>query len=188
MEGATKDGVGGFFKGFGKGLVGAVTKPVVGVFDFTNNITEGIRNTATPTDTNMIERVRYPRYIGTDGLLKPYSLREAIGQHWLKDVDGGKYMDDTYIAHCHVQNDERVAMLTTTRVMLIRTRKLSVEWQEPFTEIQTIKREPTGIAIYLRSMSWEPFLIISDKHSREDFFKKIEEAVIKYNSTRRPNQ
>ncbi|KAL7310459.1 Vacuolar protein sorting-associated protein 13 [Mucor circinelloides] len=188
MEGATKDGVGGFFKGFGKGLVGAVTKPVVGVFDFTSNVTEGIRNTTTPTDTNMIERVRYPRYIGTDGLLKPYSLREAIGQHWLKDVDGGKYMDDTYIAHCHVQNDERVAMLTTTRVMLIRTRKLSVEWQEPFTEIQTIKREPTGIAIYLRSMSWEPFLIISDKHSREDFFKKIEEAVIKYNSTRRPNQ
>lgn len=165
-----------------------MTKPAVGVFDFTSNITEGIRNTATPADTNMIERVRYPRYIGTDGLLKPYSLREAIGQHWLKDVDGGKYMDDTYIAHCHVQNDERVAMLTTNRVMLIRTRKLAVEWQEPFTEIQTIKREPTGIAIYLRSMSWEPFLIISDKHSREDFFKKIEEAVIKYNSTRRPNQ
>ncbi|KAI8644804.1 hypothetical protein BD408DRAFT_104972 [Parasitella parasitica] len=188
MEGATKDGVGGFLKGFGKGLVGAVTKPVVGVFDFTSNVTEGIRNTTTPTDTNMIERVRYPRYIGTDGLLKPYSLREAIGQHWLKDVDGGKYMDDTYIAHCHVQNDERVAMLTTTRVMLIHTRRLSVEWQEPFTEIQTIKREPTGIAIYLRSMSWEPFLIISDKHSREDFFKKIEEAVIKYNSTRRPDQ
>jgi vacuolar protein sorting-associated protein 13A/C len=157
------------------------------VFDFTSNVTEGIRNTATPTDTNMIERIRYPRYIGTDGLLKPYSLREAIGQHWLKDVDGGKYIDDTYIAHCHVQNDERVAMLTTNRVMLIRTRKLSVEWQEPFTEIQTIKREPTGIYIYLRSMSWEPFLIISDKHSREDFFKKIEEAVIKYNSTRRPN-
>lgn len=165
-----------------------MTKPAVGVFDFTSNVTEGIRNTTTANDTNMIERVRYPRYIGSDGLLKPYSLREAIGQHWLKDVDGGKYMNDTYIAHCHVQNDERVAMLTTNRVMLIRTRKLSVEWQEPFTEIQTIKREPTGIAIYLRSMSWEPFLIISDKHSREDFFKKIEEAVIKYNSTRRPDQ
>ncbi|KAI9273340.1 hypothetical protein EDC94DRAFT_192131 [Helicostylum pulchrum] len=187
MEGS-KEGVGGFFKGFGKGLVGAVTKPVVGVLDFTSNVTEGIRNTATPNDTNMIERVRFPRYIGPDGLLKPYSLREAIGQHWLKDVDGGKYINDTYIAHCHVQSDERVAMLTTNRVMLIRTRKLSVEWQEPFTEIQTIKREPTGIAIYLRSMSWEPFLIISDKYSREDFFKKIEEAVTKYNSTRRPNQ
>ncbi|KAI8385604.1 hypothetical protein BD560DRAFT_383802 [Blakeslea trispora] len=188
IEGASKEGVGGFIKGFGKGLVGVVTKPAVGVFDFTSNVTEGIRNTATPSDTNMIERVRFPRYIGPDGLLKPYSLREAIGQHWLKDVDGGKYINDVYIAHCHVQNDERVAMLTSNRVMLIRTRKLTVEWQEPFTDIQTIKREPTGIAIYLRSETKEPFLLISDKHSREDFFKKIEEAVIKYNLTRRPMQ
>ncbi|KAI8990033.1 hypothetical protein BDB01DRAFT_718047 [Pilobolus umbonatus] len=186
MEGASKNGVGGFFKGVGKGFVGVVTKPVVGVFDFTSNVTEGIRNTTTD-GTNMIERVRYPRYIGSDNILKPYSLREAIGQHWLKDVDGGKYSQDAYIAHCHVQNDERVAMLTSNRVMLIRTRKLSVEWQEPFTEIQTIKREPTGIAIYLRSMSREPFLIISDKYSREQFFKKIEEAVTKYNSSRRVN-
>ncbi|KAI8877271.1 DUF1162-domain-containing protein [Backusella circina FSU 941] len=186
VEGANKEGLGGFFKGVGKGLVGVVTKPAVGVLDLANNVTEGIRNTAT-SDTNMIDHIRYPRYIGPDGILKPYSLREAIGQHWLKDVDSGKYIQDTYIAHCHVQSDERVAMLTSNRLMLIRTRQLSVEWQEPFTEIQTIKREPTGIAIYLRSMSWEPFLIISDKTSREDFFKKIEEAVLKYNSARRPN-
>ncbi|CAO3674063.1 hypothetical protein G6F70_001780 [Rhizopus microsporus] len=185
VEGASKEGVGGFIKGFGKGLVGAVTKPAVGVFDFTSNISEGIRNTATPNDTNMIERARYPRYIGPDGILKPYSLRESIGQHWLKDVDGGKYMQDTYLAHCHVQNDERVAMLTNNRVMLIRTRRLAVEWQEPFSDIQTFKREPTGIIIYLRDQSPERFLIISDKHSREDFFKKIEGAVHKYNLTRR---
>ena len=114
----------------------------------------------------MIERARYPRYIGPDGILKPYSLRESIGQHWLKDVDGGKYMQDTYLAHCHVQNDERVAMLTNNRVMLIRTRRLAVEWQEPFSDIQTFKREPTGIIIYLRDQSPERFLIISDKHSR----------------------
>ncbi|KAI9480349.1 MAG: hypothetical protein EXX96DRAFT_521344 [Benjaminiella poitrasii] len=188
VEGAAKEGVGGFFRGFGKGLVGAVTKPAIGVLDFTNNVTQGIRATATPIDTNMIERVRYPRYIGTDGILKPYSLREAIGQHWLKDVDGGKYIEDSYISHCHVQSDERVAMLTNNRLMLIRTRNLAVEWQEPFTEIQTIKRQPTGIEIHLRNMSWLPFLLISDKHSREEFFKKIEEAVIKYNLTRRPPQ
>ncbi|KAI7902142.1 uncharacterized protein BX663DRAFT_436105 [Cokeromyces recurvatus] len=188
MEGATKEGVGGFFRGFGKGLVGAVTKPAIGFLDFTNNVTEGIRATTTPTDTNMIERVRYPRYISPEGTLTPYSSREAIGQYWLKDVEGGKYMDDTYLSHCHVQNDERVAMLTNHRLMLILTRKLVCEWQEPFTEIQTIKREPTGIAIYLRSRSWEPFLVISDKYNREEFFKKIEEAVIKYNSSRRPQQ
>ncbi|EIE88932.1 hypothetical protein RO3G_13643 [Rhizopus delemar RA 99-880] len=188
VEGASREGVGGFIRGVGKGFVGVVTKPVVGVFDFTSNISEGIRNTATPTDTNMIERSRYPRYIGPDGILKAYSLREAIGQHWLKDVDHGKYMQDIYLSHCHVQNDERVAMLTNHRVMLIRTRRLAVEWQEPFSEIQTFKREPTGIIIYLRQSSPERFLIISDKASREEFFKKIESAVRKYNLTRRPTE
>lgn len=185
MEGASREGVGGFLKGFGKGVVGVVTKPVVGVFDLTSNISEGIRNTTTLNDTNMIERTRYPRYIGPAGILKPYSLREAIGQHWLKDVDQGKYLQDLYLTHCHVQNDERVAMLTDHRVMLIRTRRLEVEWQEPFSEIQTFKREPTGIIIYLRQSSPERFLIISDKQSREEFFKKIEGAVRKYNLTRR---
>ncbi|KAI9283162.1 hypothetical protein BY458DRAFT_427893 [Sporodiniella umbellata] len=186
VEGASKDGVGGFLRGVGKGVVGAVTKPVVGVFDLTSNISEGIRNTTTMNETNMIERTRYPRYIGPSGILKPYLLREAIGQHWLKDVGQGKYGKDVYLAHCHVQNDERVAMLTDRRVMLVRTRRLAVEWQEPFSEIQTFKREPTGIIIYLRQSIPERFLIISDKQSREEFFKKIEGAVRKYNLTRRP--
>ncbi|KAI8384441.1 uncharacterized protein BYT42DRAFT_612143 [Radiomyces spectabilis] len=184
IEGATKEGVGGFFSGVGKGLMGAVTKPVVGVFDLASNVSEGIRNTTTPSDTNDIEPIRLPRFIDQDGILRPYSAKEAQGQSWLKDVDGGRYAQDAYIAHCYVQSNERVALLSSQRVMLIRTRRLSLEWQEPFTEIQTIKCEATGIAIYLRNMSQEPFLVIADKKAREWFFKKIEEAVIKYNAAR----
>ncbi|CAO3651068.1 unnamed protein product [Cunninghamella blakesleeana] len=184
IEGASKEGVGGFFAGVGKGLVGAVTKPVVGVFDLASNVTEGIRNTTTASDTNDIERIRFPRFIGESGVLKPYSTRESQGQYWLKDVNGGKYMEDNYISHCHLQQNDRVAMLTSNRLMLLRTQHLNVEWQEPFTNIQTIKCETTGIAIYLRSMSWEPFLIIPDRPTREWFFKKIEETVIQYNAAR----
>ncbi|OAD68026.1 hypothetical protein PHYBLDRAFT_57710 [Phycomyces blakesleeanus NRRL 1555(-)] len=186
IEGASKEGVSGFFTGFGKGLVGAVTKPVVGAFDLASNVTEGIRNSATPTDVNDIERIRYPRYIGNDGILKPYSTKEAQGQHWLREVDNGKYFQDSYIYHCHVQSDERVAMLTSNRVMLLRTRRLMVEWQEPFTEIDTIKCQSTGIAIKLVNDKWEPFLVIPDKKTRELLFRKIEEAVLKYNNVRRP--
>ncbi|CAO3587114.1 unnamed protein product [Absidia cylindrospora] len=78
IDGASREGVGGFFAGVGKGLVGAVTKPVVGVFDLASNVTEGIRNTTTPTDTNDIERIRHPRFIGDSGVLKVY-------------IKGGKY-------------------------------------------------------------------------------------------------
>ncbi|KAI9493351.1 hypothetical protein BDB00DRAFT_946102 [Zychaea mexicana] len=188
IAGARKGGVGGFATGMYKGILGAVAKPVGGVFDMASNVGQGIRNSTTPTDTNDIVRIRFPRYIGPDGILKPYSVREAQGQVWLKDVERGQYFNDVYIAHCPVQSgDERVAMLTSNRLMLIRTSRLAVEWQEPFTEIQTIKAESTGIAIYLRSMSWEPFLVIPDKTVREWFFKRIEEAVLKYNAKRRPS-
>ncbi|KAI7863658.1 hypothetical protein BDF14DRAFT_1733660 [Spinellus fusiger] len=186
IEGASKQGVSGFITGFGRGLVGAVTKPVVGAFDLASNVTEGIRNSTTSTDINDIERIRHPRYIGHDGILKPYSEKEAQGQYWLRESDNGKYFQDSYIIHCNIQDDERIAMLTSNRVMLMRTRRISVEWQEPFTDIKTIKCETTGIAIQLSSQKWEPFLLITDKKTRELFFKKIEEAVVKYNAIRRP--
>jgi vacuolar protein sorting-associated protein 13A/C len=53
-----------------QGFVGAVTKPVVGVFDFASNVTEGIRNTTTVFDQDELERVRLPRFIGSDGILR----------------------------------------------------------------------------------------------------------------------
>lgn len=53
-----------------QGFVGAVTKPVVGVFDFASNVTEGIRNTTTVFDQDELDRVRLPRFIGSDGILK----------------------------------------------------------------------------------------------------------------------
>ncbi|KAG6890404.1 hypothetical protein C0995_008758 [Termitomyces sp. Mi166 len=41
IEGAGSEGAIGFFKGVGKGLVGVVTKPVIGVFDLASNVSEG---------------------------------------------------------------------------------------------------------------------------------------------------
>jgi vacuolar protein sorting-associated protein 13A/C len=186
IEGAEREGLGGFLKGFGKGVVGAVTKPVVGVFDLASNVTEGIRNTTTVFDTNEVDRVRLPRYVGRDGILRKYEQREALGQSWLKEIDNGKYFYDDFIAHCPVQSDELVAILTYNRIMLVRTKKLTVDWEIPFHDIQTIKCEATGIAVYLRPGNPGPFLPISEKSSRDWFFKKIEEAVTNYNADKRP--
>ena len=43
IEGAKKEGVEGFFKGVGKGLVGVVTRPTSGVIDFASSSFEGIK-------------------------------------------------------------------------------------------------------------------------------------------------
>ncbi len=41
--GARAEGVEGFFKGFGKGILGLVTRPTVGVFDMVSTTLDGIR-------------------------------------------------------------------------------------------------------------------------------------------------
>ena len=43
VEGAKQEGVGGFFKGVGKGLVGVVTRPASGVVDFAASSFEGVK-------------------------------------------------------------------------------------------------------------------------------------------------
>lgn len=99
IEGAETGGVGGFFKGIGKGVVGAVTKPMVGVTDLVSSSFEGIRNTTTVFDQNDIDRVRMPRFIADDGILRPFNEREALGQSWLKSLEDGKYIKENYVAH-----------------------------------------------------------------------------------------
>ena len=68
-----------------------ITKPAVGLFDLANNVTEGIRNTTTVFEASAIDRVRLPRYVASDGILRPYVEREALGQFWLKSLDNGSY-------------------------------------------------------------------------------------------------
>lgn len=59
----------GFFKGIGRGVVGAVTKPIIGVFDLASNVSEGIKNTTTVFERELA-RQRLPRFVGRDGILK----------------------------------------------------------------------------------------------------------------------
>lgn len=45
-EGATNEGIQGVFSGFGKGIVGAVTKPVVGVLDLASETARAVRDSS----------------------------------------------------------------------------------------------------------------------------------------------
>ena len=78
----------------------------------------GIRNTTTVFDLPQKDRIRkvpfclyntnnigakhynkQPRLIPADGILRPFSHREALGQYWLKDLNNGAYQKDFYVAH-----------------------------------------------------------------------------------------
>ncbi|RAL67957.1 hypothetical protein DID88_008681 [Monilinia fructigena] len=150
IEGAEQEGVAGFFKGVGKGVLGFATKPAIGIFDLASNVSEGIRNTTTVFDDSGLDRVRLTRFIGADGIVRPYSQREALGQFWLKQLDNGKYFNEQYIAHLQLPREDLVVMLTYSRIMRIKIKELTSEWDVPLKDIQTFSKERTGLSLTLR--------------------------------------
>ncbi|RKP35136.1 hypothetical protein BJ085DRAFT_22499, partial [Dimargaris cristalligena] len=177
IQGAEKEGLGGFFKGVGKGLVGVVTKPMVGVFDLASHVTEGIKNTTTVFNAVDLDRVRLPRFVARDGILHPYNQRDALGQFWLKQIDNGDYFYETYLAHLELRGSEMVALVTYSKLMLIKSRSLSVEWVISLSALQSINLEATGISLTLRGNEPGPFIPIPEASSRRWLYRKLEEAV-----------
>ncbi|KAJ4289964.1 Vacuolar protein sorting-associated protein 13 [Collariella sp. IMI 366227] len=181
LEGAEQEGALGFFKGIGKGVVGLATKPAIGVLDFASNVSEGVRNTTTVFDGTELDRVRLPRYIPADGIVRPYSQREALGQSWLKQVDNGKYFDEQYIGHLELPTEDMVVMVTYARILLIRSRRLQTEWDVPLKDVQTIAKERTGLSLTLRGGTNGPFIPIGQESGRGFIYRMVAIAVEEFN-------
>ncbi|KXX82464.1 Vacuolar protein sorting-associated protein 13 [Madurella mycetomatis] len=181
LEGAEQEGALGFFKGIGKGVVGLATKPAIGVLDFASNVSEGVRNTTTVFDGSELDRVRLPRHVPADGIVRPYNQREALGQSWLKQVDNGKYFDEQYIAHLELPTEDMVVMVTYARILLIRSRRLQTEWDVPLKDIQTIAKERTGLSLTLRGGTNGPFIPIGQESGRTFIYKMVAVAVNEFN-------
>ncbi|OAA57995.1 vacuolar protein sorting-associated protein vps13 [Niveomyces insectorum RCEF 264] len=181
LEGAEREGALGFFKGLGKGVIGVATKPVIGVLDLASNVSEGIRNTTTVFDGSELDRVRLTRFVPADGVVRPYNQREALGQFWLKQVNDGKYFDETYIGHLELPQEDMVVMVTYARILLIRSRRLTTEWDAPLRDIQGIVKERTGISITLRGNMNGPFIPVAEESGRAFLYRMVAVAVEEFN-------
>jgi vacuolar protein sorting-associated protein 13A/C len=185
IEGAETEGAFGFFKGIGKGLVGAVTKPVVGVFDLASNVSEGIRNTTTVFDKPERDRMRMPRLTPADGVLRHYSAREALGQYWMMDLNDGAYRREHYVAHI-LSGGENAILLSTRCIVCFWPKKLRLAWELPFTEVQGVTVEDTGIRFAHKSgTERDKFVHIPDKAAQSWFFGEISAVVKAFNAKRR---
>ncbi|RDA92701.1 hypothetical protein CP533_3692 [Ophiocordyceps camponoti-saundersi (nom. inval.)] len=181
LEGAEQEGALGFFKGVGKGVLGLATKPAVGVLDMASNVSEGIRNTTTVFDGSELERTRLPRFIANDGIVRPYGAREALGQNWLKQVDNGKYFDEQYVGHLELPREDMVVMVTYARILLIRSRRLTSEWDVKLKDVQTVAKERTGVSLTLRGGSNGPFIPVGGGSERGYLYRMIGVAAEEFN-------
>lgn len=164
----------------GKGLIGLPTKTAIGIFDLASNVSEGIRNTTTVFDGEGLDKVRLPRYINPKGIIKPFSQREAQGQFWLNNIDGGIYYNQEYIAHILLPGEEMAVLLTYKLLILFDINTLVSKWVIHFEQIKSISVEPTGIIIDLHTKKG-PFVPIPDRSNRVFLSKKLQVAIEEYN-------
>ncbi|CAG7684383.1 unnamed protein product [Allacma fusca] len=94
IDGASTDGVTGFVAGLGKGIVGTVTKPAVGILDLAAGAASAIRDSSRTSARMVPERVRPPRVAtGHGGLLPVFSDMAARGQELLYEVNDRNYSE-----------------------------------------------------------------------------------------------
>nr|CAD7395131.1 unnamed protein product [Timema poppensis] len=129
ISGAREEGIEGFFKGVGKGMMGLVTRPTAGVIDFASGSLDAVKRATEMGDE--VTRLRSPRFFQQDGLVRPYVKLEAEGNKLLHELDKGRYANtDVYVFHMNIVPGAKVVlMLTDKRVMYIVHNDIFGGWQ-----------------------------------------------------------
>lgn len=155
-EGFAKEGGLGLLKGIGLGVSGVVIKPVVGAIDLVTKTTEGIRNTTTFFEERERHRVRLPRHIADDRVLRPYSRDAAIGAFLIRTQLPPPFnTDDSYHASFYTSPvSRRVFLLSAYHVILadisVPTQPL-LEWFERVPRVRALHRAERGVMLLLQN-------------------------------------
>ncbi|XP_039312283.1 vacuolar protein sorting-associated protein 13 isoform X2 [Solenopsis invicta] len=192
ISGAKEEGVEGFFKGFGKGVVGLVTRPTAGIVDFASGSFGAVRRATELSEE--AKRVRPPRFLQPDSLVRPYIKDEAEGNKILMELEKGKYAHtDVYIYHVFINKD--VLLLTDKRLSYLERNDLFGGWRVDWTHTWNEFSEPArvvekGVQIFIKDASKKKklgglfgsadqskILLISDHNIKQLLYKKIQEQI-----------
>ena len=90
--GVSSEGLSGLLTGLGKGLVGTVTKPAVGVLDLATGAASAVRDSSRSSAKEVPRRLRPPRLVTGPGAILPrYSERQGRGQQLLHQLNAHAY-------------------------------------------------------------------------------------------------
>lgn len=117
-NGAQADGFPGFISGLGKGIVGTVTKPVIGVLDLASETANAVRETSKSSSRILPDRKRPPRCVtgAPGGLLPPYSSLNSKGQQHLFLINKRDF-NEKFMAYepCLLESqDSKLRLLVST--------------------------------------------------------------------------
>uniref|UniRef100_A0A7S2WGV8 Vacuolar protein sorting-associated protein 13 DH-like domain-containing protein n=1 Tax=Eucampia antarctica TaxID=49252 RepID=A0A7S2WGV8_9STRA len=121
IKGAEKRGVEGFAKGIGKGLLGLLVKPVIGLSDAATDVMIGVKGSIKGTNRNNLplsfqfQQIRPRRtFHGQDRTLHQYSIEDATAALLLERT---RLAGEQYLSHCDME--DRVALFSVKRLLLL---------------------------------------------------------------------
>ncbi|XP_041037247.1 vacuolar protein sorting-associated protein 13C isoform X5 [Carcharodon carcharias] len=172
VEGAKKEGAAGFFKGVGKGLVGVVARPTGGIVDMASSTLQGIRKVAESTED--VNKLRPPRCIREDGIIRPYDRTESEGCHLFEKLEFQKFEGENYRFHCRSHLKKKVNLLITNRRVVCMSDEilghLGNDWNYTFEEfVQPPTLEGNVLSLYIKDQS----IIGFSNCGTEGFVKKV---------------
>ncbi|XP_067829405.1 intermembrane lipid transfer protein VPS13C isoform X2 [Heptranchias perlo] len=174
VEGAMKEGAAGFFKGVGKGLVGVVARPTGGIIDMASSTLQGIKKVAESTED--VNKLRPPRCIREDGIIRPYDRTESEGCHLFEELEIQKFEGETYRIHCPLYGKKKANLLITNRRVVCVSDEilghLGSDWNytfEEFTQPPTL--EGSVLSLYIKDQSIVGFSC--PKSGTESFVRKV---------------
>jgi hypothetical protein len=118
LRGAETRGFEGFAKGLGKGLLGLLVKPIIGLSDGITDVMIGVKDSMEGSSNAQgprIVQIRLRRALyGTERVLRTYNVADAAAAAlMLRTRLGG----ECYLSHLDM--GDRVALLSTSRVLLL---------------------------------------------------------------------
>ena len=120
MRGAERKGVSGFAKGVGKGLLGLIFKPVIGLSDAVTDVMVGVKvaldgSTGTHTLGGVPTQIRPRRcFYGSNRVLSTYNMADALSMAIIMNT---RLAGENYLSHCDLGG--RVALLSVRKFLLL---------------------------------------------------------------------
>uniref|UniRef100_A0A0D9XMK5 PH domain-containing protein n=1 Tax=Leersia perrieri TaxID=77586 RepID=A0A0D9XMK5_9ORYZ len=170
VESARQYGAIGIAHGLGRAFVGFIVQPLSGAFDFFSLTVDGIsasfmRCVDILNNKHIPQRIRDPRAIHRDGIIREYDKVQAAGQMALYLAEASRYFactdlfrepskyawSDYYEDHFIVQN-QRVALVTNKRVILLQCVDLDkmdkkpskILWDVPWEDVLALELAKAG--------------------------------------------
>ncbi len=157
VEEASKGGVGGFFKGVGLGLLGAVTKPVMGITDGVSAVATGITSQVTKTvqyvHVRPVRAMERSPYDPSELVIGPMNVKAGKAQEFIIKRSKEQNYDDIYLGYISLNDKTDEAIILTETYLYWRKEKSL--WGRTWSNIShsLFFGDSVGIFLYTNSGS-----------------------------------